>query len=85
MLSMIHVLAWAPFLDPIPIWGDRVWPWMLLPLTAGVSIVYKSVKCRRMSQVPKEAAEIFITILIGMVAAAALLAGIVEVREWMEK
>ena len=45
---------------------------------AGVSIVYKSVKCNKMSLVPKEAAAITFWILFGMISAAAVLWGVVE-------
>jgi hypothetical protein len=79
---MMHMLAWAPFLDPIPIWSNAIWPWMLIPMAAAISIVYKSVKCRSMSQVPREATEIFLTIIFGMIAAAVILAGVVQVMEW---
>ena len=75
------MLAWTPFLDPIPVWGNAVWPWLLLPLTIAVSIVYKSIKCRSMRQVPREAAGIAMWIVVGMVAAAVILAGVVKVTE----
>ena len=47
--------AYRPFLDPLPVWSDKVWPWLLLPLCLAVSVVYKSIKCRSMRQVPREA------------------------------
>lgn len=74
--------AWQPFLDPIPVWGNAVWPWLLLPLALAVSVVYKSIKCRSMQQVPREAAVITLWIIIGMVAAAVALAGVVKALEW---
>jgi hypothetical protein len=46
-----------------------------------VAIVYKSIKCASMSQVPREATALFIWILLGMAAAAAILAGVVKVME----
>ena len=70
------ILAWVPFLYPLPIWD--YWPWLLVPLTAGVAIVYKSVKCQSMRHVPREALVIFVWILVGMVAAAGALAGVVH-------
>jgi hypothetical protein len=79
---MSFLLAWTPFLDPVPIWSNAVWPWMLIPMAAAVSIVYKSIKCRTMSQVPREATEIFFTIILGMIAAAVVLAGVVQALEW---
>jgi hypothetical protein len=75
-------LAWTPFLDPIPVWGNAVWPWLLLPLVAAVSIVYKSIKCRSMRQVPREATVIGVWIILGMLAAAVVLAGVVSALEW---
>lgn len=76
------VLAWAPFLDPIPIWSDAVWPWLLLPLALAVSVVYKSIKCHSIRQVPREATVIAVWIVLGMIAAAVALAGLVKVIEW---
>jgi hypothetical protein len=74
--------AWTPFLDPIPVWADSVWPWLLLPLAVAVSIVYKSIKCRSVRQVPREATVITVWIILGMIAAAVALAGVVKVLEW---
>ena len=76
VLRGLFLLAWIPFLYPLPIWD--YWPWLLIPLTAGVSIVYKSVKCQSMTQVPREALVIFVWILVGMAAAAGALAGVVH-------
>lgn len=67
------------FWQPLPLWD--YWYVLLLPLCAGVSIVYKSIKCREMNQVPREAAVIFIMILLGMITAAAVLYGIVRLME----
>jgi hypothetical protein len=72
-----HSLAsYVPFIYPLPIWS--YWPLLILPLCAGVSIVYKAVKCQSMKTVPREALVIFVWILIGMVAAAGALAGVVK-------
>ena len=75
---MIAFLAYTPFLDPIPIWSNKVWPWLLLPLAIAVSVVYKSIKCGSMRRVPREAAGIAMWIVLGMVAAAAVLAALVH-------
>ncbi len=74
------LLAYIPFLYPLPVWN--AWPWLVVPLCLGVSIVYKSIKCRTMHKVPREAAVIFVWILIGMAAAAAALADLVKLTEW---
>jgi hypothetical protein len=68
---------YVPFIYPLPIWD--YWPVLILPLAAGVSIVYKAVKCQSMQKVPREAAVIFVWILIGMVAAGTALAGVVKI------
>ena len=72
-------LSYTPFLTPLPIWN--YWPVLLFPLCALVAVVYKSIKCASMRQVPREATALFIWILIGMAAAAVVLTGIVKVME----
>jgi hypothetical protein len=57
------------------------WPWLLLPLIVGVSIVYKSIKCRSMATVPKEAVAITFWILFGMASAAAALWAVVAIMQ----
>jgi len=68
--------AYVPFVYPLPIWD--YWPWLIIPLCAGVAIVYKSVKCQTMKQVPREALVIFVWMLVGFAAAAGALAGVVK-------
>ena len=60
--------TYVPFIYPLPIWD--YWPWLIVPLCAGVAIVYKSVKCQTMSRVPREALVIFVWMLVGFAAAA---------------
>jgi hypothetical protein len=79
MIFPTSILAWIPFLTPLPIW--TYWPALLLPLCAIVAIVYKSIKCASMNQVPREATALFLWILIGMAAAAVILTGLVKVME----
>lgn len=75
-LLILAQYVWRPFINQPPIWDQ--WYLLLLPLCAGVAIAYKSVKCRAMSQVPREAVVIFFWILVGMCSAAAVLAAVVE-------
>ncbi len=73
-------LAYTPFLQPIPgLWDE--WIWLLLPLCAGVAVVYKSIKCQHMKQVPVQALLITVYILVSMAAAGAALAGVVRALE----
>jgi hypothetical protein len=70
---------YRPFLMPAPVWN--AWPWLLLPLCLGMVIVYKSVRCKEMSQVPREAAVLFVVILMGLAAIQGLLFGLVFLSE----
>jgi hypothetical protein len=78
---IVPLVAWRPFLDPLPIWSNAVWPWLLVPLAVAVALVYKSIKCRTMRDVPREAASIAIWIIVGMVIAAVALAVVVRGME----
>jgi len=69
--------ALAPlFVRPLPVWN--YWWLLLVPLCAGISIVYKSIKCSSIRQVPWEASVITVWMIASMVAAAAVLYGIVH-------
>jgi hypothetical protein len=78
-LSYASTLSYTPFLTPLPVWD--YWPVLLFPLCAIVAVVYKSIKCSTMKLVPREATALFIWILLGMAAAAAILAGLVKVMQ----
>lgn len=67
-LNLLSAIEWKPFLTPAPVWD--YWYLLLIPLVIGVSIVYKSIKCAKVSQIPREAAAIAIYILLAMVALA---------------
>ena len=70
------------FFDPLPIWSSKwIWPTLLLPLSAGVAVVYKAIRCKDMSKVPGEAAGLFVLIVLGMVLAAGALAGLAKFME----
>jgi hypothetical protein len=71
--------AFEPFRQPLPVWD--YWYLLLIPLCIGISIVYKSIKCREMKQVPREASVIFIMIMLGMIATAAALYALMRVLE----
>lgn len=67
----MSVLAFQPFLQPLPIWNQ--WYVLLLPLCMAIATVYKSIKCRTMAQVPKEAAILIAWIFAAFFLAAAVL------------
>jgi hypothetical protein len=62
------MLAYHPFLDPLPVWN--YWFVLIVPLCIAVAVVYKSMKCRTMSRVPIEAGQIVVWIIGGFSAAA---------------
>ena len=72
-----HVLAYTPFVDPLPIWV-RNWFWstLLIPLCLIVSVVYKTIKCRYVSQIPRESGVLFVTIVLFMIVAAGVLSAV---------
>jgi len=79
-MNYSSMLAYTPFVTPLPIWD--YWMVLLLPLSIAVAIVYKSIKCQSMSQVPREAAIITVWIIVGFALAGAALAGLVTILEW---
>ena len=69
------LLAYTPFVTPLHI-GDSQWKFIwLIPITAVLSIVYKSIRCATMKRVPVEATQLFLTIMVGIILAAAALRG----------
>ncbi|HEX8322824.1 MAG TPA: hypothetical protein VF595_02820 [Tepidisphaeraceae bacterium] len=65
---MSGILAYVPFLTPLPVWD--YWVWLIIPLCASVSVVYKTIKCRYVRQIPREALSITIWILLSMAGVA---------------
>lgn len=75
------ILAYRPFLDPLPIWRLPVQLWtavLLIPLTIAIAVVYKSIKCHRMNRVPRQSAALTGWILLFMVVAAIVLWAVVR-------
>ncbi len=73
---IFFLLAYRPFLDPLPVWD--YWYVLILPLCIAVAVVYKSMKCRLMSQVPREAGQIVLWIIGGFSGAAVALMVLVK-------
>ena len=75
------ILSYVPFFSPLPIWD--YWYLLLIPLSAAVAVIYKSLKLANMRDVPWQAFVITVWILVGMTAGAAALAMIVWVVEYL--
>jgi hypothetical protein len=65
-----------PFRTPAPVWDH--WYLLAIPLTLGIAVVYKCVRCDSMKRVPREALVLFAFIIAVLVAAAGALAAIVN-------
>jgi hypothetical protein len=74
-VSELAPLLAALFLEPVRIaGGSRLL--LLLPLAASVSVVYKTIRCDNLSEVPLESLRLWATIVTGMLAVGvALLLG----------
>ena len=68
--------SWVPFVTPAPLWG--AWWVLLFPLLAGVAIVYKSTKCRRMGRAFIEAAQLWAYTVVFMALGAVALTVLVK-------
>ena len=75
---MIPLLAWIPFLEPIPSPGPW-WPLFLLPLSVGISIVYKAVRTPDLRKYPREVIVMTGQIVGAMIALAVVLGLMVQV------
>lgn len=73
----MSVLAYTPFVTPLPIWDW--WLLTLIPLCLGVAIVYKAMKTEDLSKLPKQSFLIALWIVGGMGAAAVVLAILVRI------
>ena len=69
---------WKPFLTTLPVWD--YWALLCLPLCLGVAVVYKTTKCGTSGEVPKEAAILFIWIVLGLLAAALAVMAVVALN-----
>ncbi len=75
-MMWMTMLAYRPFLDPIPL--DRYWLFLLLPLVLGVAVVYKAIKLDDLNELPRQALWLAGQIVVYMALAAAILWVITE-------
>jgi len=70
---MIGLLAYVPFLDPLPWDHELFWLSLLLPLVVVISVVYKTIKLPDLKQLPRQAGMLTVQIVVFMVLAACAL------------
>lgn len=68
---MTPLLAYRPFLEPLPI--DAAWLWLCVPLVLGVAIVYKTIKLPTLEKLPQESALLATQVLLFMALGAGFL------------
>ena len=72
---MMGLLAWIPFVEPMPSPGSW-WPLFLIPLSVGISAVYKAVRLQRLDHYAREVA-IMTGQIIGAMLVLAIVLGVV--------
>jgi len=61
-----------PFIDPM--YGSwNYWRLLLLPLALGVAMVYKSIRCEDLSELPRQTLRAFLKFVLGFLLLAAIL------------
>ncbi|MGP1310919.1 MAG: hypothetical protein ACTS27_12045 [Phycisphaerales bacterium] len=75
---MQSVLAWTPFLDPLP--AHSWWLLLIVPLVLGVSFAYKAVRVPELKDLPRETGVMFAQVLLGIFLTAL---GMYLVIEWL--
>lgn len=69
MVLAMWILAWRPFLEPLP-W-DAYWLWLLPPLVLGIALVYKAIKLDDLARLPRAALWLSVQVLFFMMLTAA--------------
>ena len=68
------LLAYRPFLDPLPVGGGPTWTLgLFLPLVLLIAFAYKTIKLNYLPDVPKQALRLALQISVFMAGAALLL------------
>ncbi len=81
-LSCCLAYAWSrPFVQPLPVWAYKLW--LIIPLALGVAIVYKSIRCDTMREVPKAAVILMLWILGAVLAAGVILTAVLYFVDWI--
>lgn len=73
---MSHLIAWTPFLDPLPLHGS--WWFTIGPLALFISMAYKAVRVTDLRDYWKQVALMTIQTILGMIGLAILVFVIVE-------
>ena len=72
------MLAWIPFIQPLNIF-HQWWYLLLVPLSLGISIIYKGVRMKSLHGFWRETLIMTVQIVLAMVALAVLVTLLVQV------
>ena len=62
---MTNVLAWIPFIEPVPHIGSW-WPLLLLPLSIGLSLVFRAIRTKDLSNYARDVTIMTMQIILAM-------------------
>jgi len=68
LASLATTLAWRPFLDPLNL--HEYWWALLPPLALGISVAYKAIRVRDMSEYPRQ-----VVVMTGQIVLAMIVLG----------
>ncbi|MBB47863.1 MAG: hypothetical protein CMJ33_04855 [Phycisphaerae bacterium] len=71
------MIAWIPFIEPVPNIGSW-WPLLLLPLSIGLSMVYRAIRTRDLSNYVRDVMIMTFQIILAMAALGVIFAVIVQ-------
>tara|TARA_B100001059_G_C17707545_1_gene513625 strand:- start:397 stop:648 length:252 start_codon:yes stop_codon:yes gene_type:complete len=74
---MMHMLAWTPFVEPLPTIGSW-WPLLLLPLSLGLSLVFRAIRTKDLSNYARDVVIMTVQIVLAMVGLGLVFAIIVQ-------
>ncbi len=72
------LLAWTPFIHPLNVFHERWWL-LLVPLTFGISVIYKAVRMHSLERFWRESAFLTVQIVLAMFALAIVVIVLVQV------
>lgn len=73
---MTILLAYTPFLDPLDL--HRWWFVLLIPMAAGVAMVYKAVRMASLERYWRHVASMTASIVIGIILLGAMMYALIE-------
>jgi hypothetical protein len=76
---MTTILAWTPFIEPIPTIGSW-WPLLLLPLSIGLSLVFRAIRTKDLSNYARDVVIMSMQIILAMVGLGIVFGIVVPLR-----